>query len=219
MHLSKIGAIALGVALVDAFQDTSPFFFFSSSKYVVALCQTRHRPQLTYSRLLISSPQIVSAASLTNALASNLEKCPSDTYVIVSQPRANAADFSGARSAPHLRKRISGDDENVKSSFSVSDVLGVVDTDLIQSSMEAKCQAGLMTVDASSRSCSGTFVLGRSPRPCFLMCPITAGSFSIIDDMRPRVIRVDFPPLPPVGRAAKLAENGTSTSQPWSRTL
>lgn len=192
------------------------------------LCQTRHRPQLTYSRLDISSPQIVSAASLTDALSTNLDKCPSDTYVIVSQPRANAADFSVARSAPHLRKRMSGDDENVKSSFSVSDVLGVVDTDLIQSSLEAKCQAGLMTVDASSRSCSGTFLLlhygqeqrrADTRRPCLLMCPITAGSFSIIDDMRPRVIRVDFPPLPPVGRAAKLAENGTSTSQPWSRTL
>lgn len=102
--------------------------------------------------MLISSPQIVSAASLTKTISTNLDKCPSDTYVIVSQPRANAADFSAARSAPHLRKRIGGLDENVRSSFSVADVLGVVDTDLIQSSLEEKCQAGLMTVDASSRS-------------------------------------------------------------------
>lgn len=36
MHFCKIGAIALSVVLIDAFQDTSPFFFFSSSEYVVA---------------------------------------------------------------------------------------------------------------------------------------------------------------------------------------
>lgn len=151
MHFRKIGAIALGVALVSAFQDTSPFFFFSSSEYVVTSCQKRS-PQLTWSRLLISAPQIVTASSLTKTLSTSLEQCPSDTYVIVSQPKANAADFSVARSAPHLRKRISGHDENVRSSFSIADVLGVIDTDLIQSSLEDKCQAGLMTVDASSRS-------------------------------------------------------------------
>lgn len=31
--------------------------------------------------------------------------------------------------------------------------------------------------------------------------------------MKPRVIRVDFPPLPAIGRVAKLAENGTSHPQ------
>jgi hypothetical protein len=113
---------------------------------------------------IISSPQIVTASSLIETLSTNLEKCPSDTYVIVSQPRANAADFAVARSAPHLRKRISGDNENVRSSLSVTDVLGVVDTDLIQSSLEEKCQAGLMTVDASSRSYTDvTKTRGRIP--------------------------------------------------------
>jgi hypothetical protein len=37
-----------------------------------------------------------------------------------------------------------------------------------------------------------------------------AGSFEVVEDMKPRVIRVDFPSLPlsAESRAAKLAENG-----------
>ncbi len=36
-----------------------------------------------------------------------------------------------------------------------------------------------------------------------------AGTFSIVDDMKPRVINLDFPDIPTgSGRAAKLAENG-----------
>ncbi len=37
----------------------------------------------------------------------------------------------------------------------------------------------------------------------------SAGTFSIVDDMKPRVINLEFPNLPiGSGRAAKLAENG-----------
>ena len=36
-----------------------------------------------------------------------------------------------------------------------------------------------------------------------------AGTFSIVDDMKPRVVNLDFPALPSrSGRAAKLTENG-----------
>lgn len=72
--------------------------------------------------------------------------------MIVSQPSVNAADYSTRRSAPHLRKRISGEDELIRSSFGVADVLGIVDADRLQASLEEICQARLMTIDASSRS-------------------------------------------------------------------
>lgn len=42
----------------------------------------------------------------------------------------------------------------------------------------------------------------------------SAGSFAMADDMRPRVIQVDFPALPTSSdRAAILAENGTSPNK------
>jgi hypothetical protein len=35
MYLSKLGLVALAAATADAFKDTSPFFFFSTSEYVL----------------------------------------------------------------------------------------------------------------------------------------------------------------------------------------
>ncbi|KAA6411842.1 MAG: hypothetical protein FRX48_03992 [Lasallia pustulata] len=166
MYFNTLGALALSIAAVDAFKDTSPLFFFSSSE------------------ILIPSSQVASAASITAELESQLEKCPSDTYIVVSQPGVKAADYDNRFSAPHLRKRIGGDDENARSSFTVADVFGEIDPNGLVRLVEKKCGAGLMSVDAST------------------------GSFAKIDDMRPRVIQLYFPPLPTSSdRATTLAEN------------
>ncbi|KAI4160805.1 MAG: hypothetical protein LQ342_005420 [Letrouitia transgressa] len=64
------------------------------------------------------------------------------------------------------------------------EVLGEVSTDTLIKSVEQHCGAGLLRVDAST------------------------GSFQIPDDTKPRVINVEFPPLP-VGsqRASKLLDH------------
>ena len=70
---------------------------------------------------------------------------------MVSQPGVKAADYGNRFSAPHLRKRIGGDDENVRSSFTVADVFGEIDPNGLVRLVEKKCGAGLMSVDASSK--------------------------------------------------------------------
>ena len=117
---------------------------------------------LQSSRILASSPQIASAASISSTVISELEKCPSDTYIVVSQPGVNAADYADPSSAPYLRKRISGEDTRVRSSFTVADVLGEVDADRLVGAVETKCGASVLSVDASSESQPWNIPAGRN---------------------------------------------------------
>ncbi|MCJ1234097.1 hypothetical protein MMC14_002055 [Varicellaria rhodocarpa] len=167
MQFLWLGALTLSITAVQAFQDTSPFIFFSTSE------------------ILASSPQIVSASSLSHKIDAALQECPSDAYVIVSQPGVNAADFSGKHSSPHLRKWASGKDKRIRSSFTVTDVLGRMDTGTMMETLERKCSAGILNVDAST------------------------GLFEVVDDVRPRIIKLDFPTLSAGGkRLHEPYENG-----------
>lgn len=109
-------------------------------------------PLTAHPRLLTSSPQIVSADSLSKSITSQLSTCPSDTYVIVTQPGVHAEDYSDGFSMPYMRRKIQGKDDRIRSSMSVSDVLGTMDTDAIVQTLESKCGVALMKVDASSSS-------------------------------------------------------------------
>ncbi|MCJ1483605.1 hypothetical protein MMC06_003773 [Schaereria dolodes] len=144
----------MSVVAADAFKNTSPFFFYSTSE------------------VLAPSHQIASAASLSEQMLPELEKCLSDTYIVVSQPGVNAADYSNRLSMPHMRKAMLGNDKQIRSSFAVSDVLGVVVPNVWANVVKEKCTAEVLNVDAST------------------------GSFDVVDDMKPRVIMLDFPPLP-----------------------
>ncbi|MCJ1393728.1 hypothetical protein MMC18_006604 [Xylographa bjoerkii] len=154
MRLPGIGACALGMIAVNAFENTSPFVFFSTSE------------------ILASSPQIATAASLSRTINIELGKCPSDIYLIVTQPGATAADYRSQHSTPYLRRSVSGEDKHVRSSFTVSEVLGEIDTTALAKTLEQQCGAGTLSIDAST------------------------GLFDIVDDMKPRIIKVDFPALP-----------------------
>ncbi|KAL2046177.1 hypothetical protein N7G274_001624 [Stereocaulon virgatum] len=166
MPFTKLGAVVLIIRTINAFKDTSPFFLFSTSE------------------LLAPSPSLVSASHLSDIVTPQLTACNSDTYVIVSQPGVNAADYGDRRSAPHLRKKMLGDDKTVRSSLAIKDVLGYVNVEDMSRAVQDRCGAGHLRVDAST------------------------GAFVIAEDARPRVINVDFPALPAgVGRSKKLIEN------------
>ncbi|KAK0516786.1 hypothetical protein JMJ35_001389 [Cladonia borealis] len=166
MLFTNLGALALSAAIVEAFKDTSPFFLFSTSE------------------LLTSSPDLISASRLSEIVIPELTKCTSETYIIVSQPGVGAADYENKRSAPHLRKRLLGDDKSIRSSLVVKDVLGWLDVDDLSGAVQNGCGAAHLRVDAST------------------------GQFTILDDSRPQVITVDFPAPPAgVGRSQKLVEN------------
>ncbi|MCJ1262037.1 hypothetical protein MMC22_001906 [Lobaria immixta] len=127
---------------------------------------------------------IISAASLSKTITSELRKCPSDTYVIVSQPGVNAADYHDRFSAPHMRQNIAGNNKNIRSSMTVPNVVGALDADSLSKEVQEKCGAEVLLVDASS------------------------GSFKIGETVKPLIINVDFPALPAENdRASKLVEH------------
>lgn len=81
-----------------------------------------------------------------------LQKCPSDTYVIVSQPGVNAADFYNRHSAPHMRRMISGDNKEIRSSMAVTDVIGTLDPTEYKQVAQDTCGGRLLKIDISSKA-------------------------------------------------------------------
>ena len=133
--------------------------------------------------------------------------------MIVSQPGVQAADFADKTATPHLRMMMRGDEQSIRSSLTVEDVYGAIDTELISKTVEEKCNAGQMRIEASSAT---PFPQGPQSRSAVnrLTDFLTAGSFALGEESRPQVIHVDFL-APPKGkdRALKLAENGTPLSR------
>lgn len=70
--------------------------------------------------------------------------------MIVSQPGVNAADYADKSAAPHLRMLVQQGERKVRSSFAVKDVVGTLDVEEISRTLEDKCRAGHMRIDASS---------------------------------------------------------------------
>lgn len=164
--------------------------------------------------------QISKADDLHESLQERLSRCSSDVYILAVQPSVNAADFRLPDAAPRLRERMV--DDEARASFSVSDVLGELDVNIIESFLHKTCKAEIMNVDASSEwGSEGIPILLGYPNAvrCRSYSKRTdrligvrhlAGSFEAVEDMKPRVVRVEFPALPLVRsqRARKLRENG-----------
>ncbi|KAJ9645214.1 hypothetical protein H2201_000990 [Coniosporium apollinis] len=164
MALRRIGALALSATLVSAFRDTSPLFMFSDSPLPNSIATT----------------QLALSGQLSSQIESSLADCPSDTYIIVSQPGVSAADFSDRLSTPHLRDYIDRHG-GVQSSVTVPEVVGTIGTDALLQRLAQKCKATTITVDSEKRH-------------------INMGKAS------PRAVKVDFPVLPSHGeeRTAEL---------------
>ncbi|OAL74756.1 hypothetical protein A7D00_0350 [Trichophyton violaceum] len=131
MQLKTCGLLALGAiaSSADAFRDTSPFFLFSTNSFKT------------------QSSQLQSASSLLSSVSTELSSCPSDFYILVSQPGVHILDFSNRRSAPRLRERVLQQDDLIKSSFSVSEVAGEFDAASLQKQLEKECKAETIVVN------------------------------------------------------------------------
>ncbi|KAF2429849.1 BIG1-domain-containing protein [Tothia fuscella] len=162
-------AIALALRSVVAFKDTSPFFLFSTSQLLDST---------------FAYTQLTSSSSLNSKLSASLDKCPSDTYIIVSQPGVTATDYSAKLSSPHLGHWLNRTEKQVHSTLIVPEVAGDLDAHAISKSLEDKCKAEVLKADAAT---------GTIPND---------GNF-------PRIVRIEFSPLPtvPSERISKLAEH------------
>lgn len=74
--------------------------------------------------------------------------------MIVSQQAVNAADYHDPEAAPRLRRNIGGGNKNIRSSMTVSDVLGSLDADSVSRQLQEKCGAEVVRIDASSKRSS-----------------------------------------------------------------
>lgn len=97
------------------------------------------------------SSQLQSASSLLSSVSTELSSCPSDFYILVSQPGVHILDFSNRRSAPRLRERVLQQDDLIKSSFSVSEVVGEFDAASLQKQLEKECKAETIVVNGDGR--------------------------------------------------------------------
>ncbi|GES63054.1 BIG1-domain-containing protein [Aspergillus terreus] len=166
MYLRSFSLLALGAATASAFRDTSPFFLASTSEN------------------LGSHAHIKTAPALLEELSSKLSACPSDYYVIASQPGVHSSDFAARKSAPRLGAKMTGQDRAIQSTVMVNEVAGVLESKQIQGVLERECGAQTTVIDGSS------------------------GSYPTDFGAEPRVIVVDFPVLP-LGseRSQKLTDN------------
>ncbi|KAL7797440.1 BIG/ATPase V1 complex, subunit S1 [Trichoderma ceciliae] len=115
MHLQTIASLLALSGAVDAFYESSPWVFLSTSSFAKTL----------------SADRIQSSSSVLDYTKDVLSKCPTDRYLIVSQPGLNAADLRGSNGCamPHLCKAV--EDERVNGKAIVSEVVGdLADIDL-----------------------------------------------------------------------------------------
>ncbi|WEW60022.1 hypothetical protein PRK78_005505 [Emydomyces testavorans] len=156
MKPPNFGLLILGsAASAGAFRDTSPFFFFSTHGF-----DTKSR-------------QVASSTAVQDDVYNKLLSCPSDFYIIASQPGVHVLDYNARKSAPRLREKVLKKDGAVRSSFTVSEVVGDFDTEGLVSMLESRCAADSISLNGAS------------------------GSFpSLSHRGRPQVVRVGFPELP-----------------------
>jgi len=152
MRVQRIATSALLAYGATAFKNTSPFFLLSTSQSV---CTVLLRDQ-TYANSCPSLPdielhhvQLASASSISMKTLSLLDSCPSDAYIIVSQPDVAASDYT-SKSTAHLRQWLNKTGNEIPSSWMVPEVIGDVDSEKLVQHLQTKCGADVLKVDASS---------------------------------------------------------------------
>ncbi|KAH0493735.1 hypothetical protein TgHK011_000388 [Trichoderma gracile] len=115
MHLQTVASLLALSGAANAFYDSSPWILLSTSPFAKAP----------------SADQIQTSSSVLGFTRDALSTCPTDRYLIVSQPGLNAEDIrrSNGCAMPHLCQAV--DDKRIKGRAIVSEVVGdVADADL-----------------------------------------------------------------------------------------
>ena len=123
MLLRYLSAAALALQSANAFKDASPFVLYSTS-------------QLEGESANVN---VISAQSLQEGINHQINGCPYGTYVFVSQPGVSTNDLTLSKSTPHLRRRLSAKDDDVKSVFTAKNVVGEVDAMALVATVNREC--------------------------------------------------------------------------------
>jgi hypothetical protein len=155
MALRMLRVLAfISVSSVSAFRNTSPFFLFSTDKYVTASLSAFRLKLITSSRLAEGfeaiHPQLVTSADINSQVLESLKHCPSATYFIVHQDKVSSSDYSDGRSTPYLSRWLGGADKSIASSAIVPEVLGSVDEVTISDYLRTRCGAESVSINGAS---------------------------------------------------------------------
>ncbi|KAI0024375.1 BIG/ATPase V1 complex, subunit S1 [Xylariomycetidae sp. FL0641] len=108
MRYSITAAVAALVSSAQAFSDSSPFILYSTAQ----VSAPENQAQLQSSSQVLSSAQQI------------LSSCPTDRYVLVSQPNLNAGQHLASKAAvPQLASSL----DDARASYSVAEVAGDLD--------------------------------------------------------------------------------------------
>jgi hypothetical protein len=140
MRLFPAGALALTIGAVNAFRDTSPFFIFSTSE-AANLHNAGHSAN--------SNSRLRAASSLTSDVSSILSQCPTDIYIIVSQPGVQPSSYASGKTTPALSTRMrDGKKQGIQSSSTIDEVVGNLNVESWHNLLEKDCGAYIVEVDA-----------------------------------------------------------------------
>ncbi|KAF2499879.1 hypothetical protein BU16DRAFT_536164 [Lophium mytilinum] len=181
MALRSLGALALASAsAVSAFQNTSPFFLFSTSD----------RLQLFDN----ANSQLLSANALNTYLKQSLAECApsgtSETYIVVHQAGASTSDYQDDKSAPYLSGWLDGSDPQIKQKIVVPEVVG-------------RTYPLIETVQTTLNECGGTAEWLNHKN----VTDNTGKSYAGRVREGPQIITISYPALSAQNSADKLAEH------------
>lgn len=146
--------LSLSASAAWAFKDTSPFMLFSTSKYA-SIGPTLHHQLTNLIRFDWSPPSIATNEAISSQIDSVISKCSSDFYIVAHQPGVSSTDFRQP-STPHLREYVQKRKQHIKSSASVSEVVGDIDPEMTVKALQKACGAEPMAIDPLSERCSLT---------------------------------------------------------------
>ncbi|KIX93349.1 uncharacterized protein Z520_10992 [Fonsecaea multimorphosa CBS 102226] len=170
MRLIRLCALALAAECAHGYLDSTPFFMFSTSE------------------LLATTSHVQSAPLLTSEIALTLSSCPSDYYILVSQPGVSAKDYSNSkRSTPLLARALSPSQAKgsaVRSSLTIPDVFGRLDSSAWVDVLKTKCGVSVTSIDASKEGGGiPTKELSPSPRLLELVLPAPSTGSNRVDNL------------------------------------
>jgi len=94
---------------------------------------------------------VISAQTLQQSVEHQIKGCPSDKWLLVSQPGLTTDDLTVSKSTPHLRRRLAGKDNNVKSVYAAKNVVGHVDARAMVTSINRECStSSTLLLDGAS---------------------------------------------------------------------
>ncbi|KAI8228469.1 hypothetical protein K4K57_007587 [Colletotrichum sp. SAR 10_99] len=134
MRLSRTAGLMAFCATAQAFTNSSPFVMLSTADFAKSAS---------------NAAQLQTESQVLKSVQDLLSSCPTDRYLVVSQPNANAADIRGPDGgdcrSPNLCRAISSKD--IRGVYSVAEVVGEVKVDSVAEYLHKACGSKKIEID------------------------------------------------------------------------